>query len=153
VYCYYGSERSGDCEFSGKTLTGNAGKTDGTMTLQQTDMYIADGTQVVVTGFVRPTRGPKSTPGNLYIFTLMFDNTLVASYQPSSSSSSSSPYYQLTNTVTVVGDGPHTISLSIRTKGTANTFIYDADDFSVTLAQPPPGQQKCDASTGPLGNL
>jgi hypothetical protein len=83
----------------------------------------------------------------------MFDNTLVASYQPSSTSSSSSPYYQLTNTVTVVGDGPHTISLSIRTKGTANTFIYDADDFSVTLAQPPPGQQKCDASTGPLGNL
>ncbi|KAF2034315.1 hypothetical protein EK21DRAFT_107940 [Setomelanomma holmii] len=152
VYCYYGSEHSGDCELSGKTQTGSTGRSDGTMSLKQTDIHVASGTQVQVTGWVRPTRGPKNSNTAPYTFTLMFDSTVVATYTPNFQSSSTSPYVQLTNTVTVSGDGPHTLSLLIRTKGTANTFIYDADDFSVTVVKAPGNQQLCDSSTGPLSN-
>jgi hypothetical protein len=125
------------------------------MTLQQTDIYIASGTTILVSGYVRPTRGPANSNGAPYVFTLNFDSTLVDTYTPTSQSAgvsngSGSGYRQLTNTIIVSGDGPHTLSLQIRTKGTSNKFIYDADDFSVTVVAPPAGQQLCATSTGSL---
>jgi hypothetical protein len=125
------------------------------MTLQQTDIYIASGTTILVSGYVRPTRGAANSDVAPYVFTLNFDSTLVGTYTPTSQSTgvsdgTGSGYRQLTNTIVVSGDGPHTLSLQIRTKGTSNKFIYDADDFSVTVVAPPAGQQLCATSTGSL---
>jgi hypothetical protein len=126
------------------------------MSLQQTDIYIASGTRIHVSGYVRPTRGPENSVSAPYTFTLNFDNTLVGSYTPTNSSaevidSSGSGYRQLNDTITVSGNGPHTLSLQIQTKGTNSRFIYDADDFSVTVVAPPTDQQLCATSTGSLG--
>jgi hypothetical protein len=153
VYCYYGSQRSGSCEHSGKTKAGNPGKSEGIMSLQQTDIYIASGTEILVSGYVRPTRGPANSDSAPYTFTLNFDGALVDTYTPTSESAgvsngSGSGYRLLTNTITVSGDGPHTLSLQVDTKGTSNTFIYDADDFSVTIVSAPANQQLCATSTG-----
>jgi hypothetical protein len=125
------------------------------MSLQHTNMYIASGTTILVSGYVRPTSGPANSNGAPYKFTLMFDSTVIGTYVPSSPSAgvddnSGSGYNLLTKRIIVSGDGPHTLSLQIRRKGTKDTFIYDADDFSVTVVAPPPNQQLCGTSTGSL---
>jgi hypothetical protein len=125
------------------------------MTLQQTNMYIASGTKILVSGYVRPTRGPENSNGAPYKFTLKFDSTVIGTYTPTIVSggvddNSGSGYYLLTKTIIVSGNGPHTLSLQIRTKGTQDTFIYDADDFSVRVIAPPANQQLCATSTGSL---
>jgi hypothetical protein len=156
VYCYYGNQHSGDCAQSGKTNSDKTGKSDGTMSLQQTDIYIASGTTILVSGYVRPTRGPANSGDAPYTFTLMFDSIVIGTYTPKSQSfevsdNSGSGYRQLSKTIIVSGDGPHTLSLQIRTKGTKDTFIYDADDFSAKVVAPPADQQLCATSTGSLG--
>jgi hypothetical protein len=112
------------------------------MSLQQTNMYIASGTTIRVSGYVRPTRGPANSNSAPYKFTLKFDSTVIDTYVPTSLSAgvddnSGSGYYLLTKTIIVSGNGSHTLSLQIRTKGTQDTFIYDADDFSVRVIAPP----------------
>lgn len=125
------------------------------MYLEQNNIYIASGTTVLVSGYVRPTRGPANSNNAPYVFTLKFDGTTVGTFTPTSqsagvSNNSGSGYLQLTNTIVVSGDGPHTLSLQIRTKGTSNKFIYDADDFSVRVVAPPADRQLCATSTGSL---
>lgn len=159
VYCYYGAQHGGDCAHAGKTnIDAATGKLDGTMFLEQNNIYIASGTTVLVSGYVRPTRGPANSNGPNgapYVFTLNFAGTTVGTYSPTTKSAevsdgSGSGYRQLTNTFVVSGDGPHTLSLQIRTKGTNNKFIYDADDFSVSVVAPPADRQLCATSSGSL---
>jgi hypothetical protein len=134
---------------------GDLGRVDGTMTLQQSNIYIASGTKILVSGYVRPTRGPKNKGSAPFVFTLNFDNTLIGTYKPPNDSAyvtdgKGTGYIQLSKTIVVSGNGPHKLSLLIETKGTDDTFIYDADDFSIKVVAPPVGQQLCATSTGSL---
>lgn len=82
------------------------------------------------------------------MFTLKLDGVVVGQqYQPSFVSQANSAYKKLSGRVTIVGDGPHVLSLEVETMGTQNAWTFDADDFEIKANKGPDGQRLCAAST------
>jgi hypothetical protein len=87
-----------------------------------------------VSAYVKPLRDG-ITATNFLSFNLKFDGAVVKSF--SASNANKGNYMPMTGTVTVVGAGPHTISLDVSTKGKSGN-IFAVDDFSVKAVVPQP---------------
>ncbi|KAH3992733.1 hypothetical protein HBI56_236970 [Parastagonospora nodorum] len=139
-----GSGVGGTWSLSAKTSTGNVGKAPGTISIRQDGIFIPDGTVVDVSASFRPTRSAKHSSSAPYVFTLRFDNSVIDSFKPDTKSSQYSDYRRLTKTmVSVVGDGPHSVELLVQTKGSDNTWIFDADDFTIAARHGPNNMELC----------
>ncbi|KAF1850246.1 uncharacterized protein K460DRAFT_400317 [Cucurbitaria berberidis CBS 394.84] len=142
VWDYAG--RGGGNGFLGFTIAGDAGKVDSTQFLKQENINIPEGAIIDIRGYVNPRRA--STVDKPLSLTLKFDNQVVQSYTPQTTGFTriGTTFGSRSNTrVTIVGSGPHTLSLEVRTAGVENADIYYADDFEIKVVSGPGGLRLC----------
>jgi hypothetical protein len=129
---------------SAKTSASDMGKAPGTISIRQDGIFIPDGTVVEVSASFRPTRSAKHSSSIPFVFTLRFDNSVIDNLKPDTKSSQYSDYRRLAKTmVCTVGDGSHSIEPLAQMKGSDNTWIFDADDFTIAVRHRPNNMELC----------
>ncbi|CAO2647604.1 Nn.00g085260.m01.CDS01 [Neocucurbitaria sp. VM-36] len=130
--------------FLGYTVTGDAGKVDSTQYLQQQNIDVPEGSIIDVSGYVNPRRAV-NTAAEPFSITLKFDGQVVQTIYPSDGNVRRWTRIGTTTATrfAVVGSGPHTLSLEVRTAGYEYTDIYWADDFAIQVITGPTGERLC----------